>query len=130
MKKLKFLAAVCCMLAVLTACEKNEPTDNGKGVNIDQNDGSSNTGNDTDQNGDDSNDNSSSGSVSAPDGTEIGYGFVDLGLSVKWATCNVGATKPEEYGNYYAWGETTTKATYSWDTYTLTTDGGSTFTKY
>ncbi len=43
---------------------------------------------------------------------------VDLGLSVKWATCNVGATKPEAYGNYYAWGETETKDTYSWDNYT------------
>lgn len=32
--------------------------------------------------------------------------YVDLGLSVKWATHNVGATKPEEYGDYYAWGET------------------------
>lgn len=32
--------------------------------------------------------------------------FVDLGLSVKWATCNIGATKPEEYGDYFAWGET------------------------
>ncbi len=42
---------------------------------------------------------------------------VDLGLSVKWATCNVGATSPEKYGNYYAWGETTTKSDYSWDTY-------------
>ncbi len=42
---------------------------------------------------------------------------VDLGLSVKWATCNVGASKPEEYGNYYAWGETTTKDDYDWDTY-------------
>jgi hypothetical protein len=42
---------------------------------------------------------------------------VDLGLSVKWATCNVGATKPEEYGNYYAWGETTPKDDYSWETY-------------
>ena len=42
---------------------------------------------------------------------------VDLGVSVKWATCNVGATAPEEYGNYYAWGETDTKKTYSWDDY-------------
>ncbi len=42
---------------------------------------------------------------------------VDLGLSVKWATCNVGATSPEGYGNYYAWGETTTKSDYDWDTY-------------
>ena len=46
-------------------------------------------------------------------GTSNGYGYVDLGLSVKWATCNVGATSPEEYGNYYAWGETITKKTYT-----------------
>ena len=46
-------------------------------------------------------------------GTENGYGWIDLGLSVKWATCNVGANAPEEYGNYYAWGETTTKSDYS-----------------
>lgn len=32
--------------------------------------------------------------------------YVDLGLSVKWATCNVGAEKPEDYGDYFAWGET------------------------
>ena len=32
--------------------------------------------------------------------------YVDLGLSVKWATCNLGATKPEEYGLYYQWGDT------------------------
>ena len=63
-------------------------------------------------------------------GTENGHEWVDLGLSVKWATCNVGATKPEEYGNYYAWGETETKSTYSWSPYFDTTDGGSTFTKY
>lgn len=43
--------------------------------------------------------------------------YVDLGLSVKWASCNMGATSPEEYGNYYAWGETNTKSTYSWDNY-------------
>lgn len=63
-------------------------------------------------------------------GTENGHEWVDLGLSVKWATCNVGATKPEEYGNYYAWGETKTKTAYDWSTYFDTTDGGSTFTKY
>ncbi len=38
--------------------------------------------------------------------------YVDLGLSVKWATCNVGATKPEEYGDYFAWGETSSKNSY------------------
>ncbi len=47
-----------------------------------------------------------------------GHEYVDLGLSVKWATCNVGATKPEEYGNYYAWGETTTKSSYAESNYT------------
>ena len=41
--------------------------------------------------------------------------WVDLGLSVKWATCNVGANEPHEYGNYYAWGETTTKSEYTSD---------------
>ena len=43
--------------------------------------------------------------------------YVDLGLSVKWATCNVGASQPEEYGDYYAWGETDTKGTYGSSTY-------------
>ena len=33
-------------------------------------------------------------------------GAVDLGLSVKWASCNLGASKPEEYGKYYAWADT------------------------
>lgn len=55
---------------------------------------------------------------------------VDLGLSVKWANMNVGAESPEDYGNYYAWGETSTKETYNWDTYFDTNDGGNTFTKY
>lgn len=41
-----------------------------------------------------------------------GHDYVDLGLSVKWATCNIGATKPEEYGDYFAWGETEPKESY------------------
>ncbi len=46
-----------------------------------------------------------------------GHEYVDLGLpsGLKWATCNVGASKPEEYGNYYAWGETSTKSSYTSD---------------
>ena len=44
-------------------------------------------------------------------------GAVDLGLSVKWAACNLGANSPEEYGDYYAWGETETKSDYSSSTY-------------
>ncbi len=54
---------------------------------------------------------------SSTTGTENGHAWVDLGLSVKWATCNVGATSPEKYGNYYAWGETEAKSDYSWNTY-------------
>ena len=56
---------------------------------------------------------SSSVSVSSATGTIGGYGYVDLGLSVKWATCNVGAKSPEDYGSYFAWGETTKKDTYT-----------------
>lgn len=44
---------------------------------------------------------------------------VDLGLSVVWAAWNVGATKPEEVGNFYAWGETKTKNSYYDNTYGL-----------
>ncbi|MBQ3612637.1 MAG: hypothetical protein II989_00955 [Bacteroidales bacterium] len=43
--------------------------------------------------------------------------WVDLGLSVLWAKYNVGATSPEEYGGYYAWGETETKSSYTWENY-------------
>lgn len=43
--------------------------------------------------------------------------FVDLGLSIKWATCNVGANTPEEYGDYFAWGETDPKQRFTNDNY-------------
>lgn len=42
---------------------------------------------------------------------------VDLGLSVKWASCNVGASSPSDYGDYYAWGEVQVKESYSWRNY-------------
>ncbi|MBR1700076.1 MAG: hypothetical protein IJ714_09890 [Bacteroidales bacterium] len=45
--------------------------------------------------------------------------WVDLGLSVRWGTKNIGATSPDAYGDYYAWGETSTKTDYTWATYTL-----------
>ena len=48
-------------------------------------------------------------------GKHNGHEWVDLGLSVKWATCNVGASTPDDYGNYYAWGETSTKSSYTRD---------------
>ena len=42
-----------------------------------------------------------------------GYEYVDLGLSVKWAAYNIGAEKPWDYGDYFAWGETYTKEEYN-----------------
>ena len=48
-----------------------------------------------------------------------GYEYVDLGLSVMWATTNIGAARPESYGNYYAWGETETKSEYRKDNYNI-----------
>lgn len=55
---------------------------------------------------------------------------VDLGLSVRWASFNVGATKPEEYGGYYAWGETEEKNDYSWETYKWCNGSEDSLTKY
>lgn len=55
-------------------------------------------------------------------GTIDGHEYVDLGLSVKWATCNVGASKPEDYGDYYAWGETNEKSIYYWEYYKYWSD--------
>lgn len=55
---------------------------------------------------------------------------VDLGLSVKWACCNVGATKPEEYGGYYAWGETEEKSDYTIKTYKWCNGSYDSLTKY
>ena len=48
-------------------------------------------------------------------GENNGHIYVDLGLpsGLKWATCNVGASAPEEYGNYYTWGETEVKSAYT-----------------
>ena len=51
--------------------------------------------------------------ASSTTGVHNGYEWVDLGLSVLWATCNVGASSPSDYGNYYAWGETKTKSSYT-----------------
>ena len=71
--------------------------------------------------------------IRSSSGEENGHTWVDLGLpsGIKWATCNVGATTPEGYGNYYAWGETEPKDDYSWATYKYTWGGyDDTFTKY
>ena len=64
-------------------------------------------------------------------GTTDGHEWVDLGLpsGTCWATCNVGANSPEEYGNYFAWGETKPKSDFSWSTYFDYNDDR-TFNKY
>ena len=58
------------------------------------------------------------------------HSYVDLGLSVKWATCNIGAATPEEYGEFFAWGEVEPKENYSWRTYKWYNTTSSTLTKY
>ena len=70
-----------------------------------------------------------------PSGTADGY--VDLGLpsGTLWASCNLGATKPEEYGDYFAWGETEPyavggKTTFSWSTYKFCNGDRNSMTKY
>ena len=65
--------------------------------------------------------------ISTPSGYHNSYGYVDLGLpsGTLWATMNVGADSPEDYGYYFAWGETEPKAYYDWDTYKWMTDGAS-----
>lgn len=64
-------------------------------------------------------------------GKENGHEYVDLGLSVKWATCNVGAKTPSGWGKYFAWGEIETKSDYSWNTYFDSKDSsGKTFHTY
>ena len=100
--KLILLAAMAAMLSVgFASCSKD-----------DDNSGSSNNGNSGNGGG---------------DNTE----WVDLGLpsGLLWAKCNVGASSPEDYGNYYAWGETTTKSDYSWETYAYG-NSSTTLTKY
>lgn len=63
-------------------------------------------------------------------GVQDGHIYVDLGLptGTLWATMNIGATSPEDYGDYFAWGETETKTDYSWSSYTYGTE--SNLTKY
>ena len=70
-------------------------------------------------------------SRAAISGSMSGHDYVDLGLpsGTLWATCNVGAYSPEEYGDYFAWGETSPKTNYCWSTYKYGTSS-STLTKY
>ena len=55
---------------------------------------------------------------------------IDLGLSIRWASCNVGATAPEENGDFYAWGDTLTRSSFTWGTYPYSGTSTNTMTKY
>lgn len=55
---------------------------------------------------------------------------IDLGLSVKWASCNVGADSPEIFGAFFSWGETDVKWDYDWSTYKYCRGNYSSMTKY
>lgn len=80
------------------------------------------------------------GAISIDDVTELidvllntkYHEWVDLGLpsGTLWATCNVGAESPEEYGDYFAWGETEPKSVYDWSTYKWCNGSEFTLTKY
>ena len=176
MKKFKFLAVVCCMVAMTFVSCKKDKTDEPKDPTTEQNGGNENeeetpapvtytltvlsldeamgtvTGGGTYEEGtevtltatptseryafvkwsDENTDNPRTLTVTGNlELTAIfDYVAVDLGLSVKWATCNVGAIKPEEYGDYYAWGETEPKTTYNWSTYKWCNGSADTQTKY
>ena len=68
-----------------------------------------------------------------PETPEVGtHEYVDLGLpsGLKWATCNVGATTPEDYGDYFAWGEVEPKEAYNWSTYKYGAGTYDSMTKY
>ena len=59
------------------------------------------------------------------------HDYVDMGDGILWATCNVGAANPLDYGNYFAWGETSPKTRYTWSTYIFSADGSDeSFTRY
>lgn len=91
------------------------------GSNPSQNDPSQNDPSQNDPSGNNPSGTTPSGNQSGAtvSGSVGGHDYVDLGLpsGTLWATCNVGADSPEEYGDYFAWGETTPKSDYSWSTY-------------
>ncbi len=88
---------------------------NGNTLRMDRSGGESDNGNNSGESG--GNNVNGTSNLSCPDSNHPH--MIDLGLpsGTKWACCNVGATAPEGYGGYYAWGETSEKNVYNWDTY-------------
>lgn len=81
---------------------------------------------------DDENNDNNDGGGNSGGGSQITYEYVDLGLpsGILWATSNVGAASPEEYGNYFAWGEIQPKDYYSWGNYKYCEGSDTTLIKY
>lgn len=104
-KRITMAALVAFSVVIACGCTKSDDPNNGGGGN----NGGGNGG-----------------------GTYNGHEYVDLGLpsGTLWATCNVGATSPEEYGGYFAWGETHTKSTYEWSNYRYCNGDWDELTKY
>ena len=101
MKKLmKAVAALMLMTVVVCIAGCTKPDGPNNGENGGNNNGGGNNGG------------GNGGSIN-------GFEYVDLGLpsGTLWATCNVGATTPEGYGDYFAWGDTQPKYYYDWITY-------------
>lgn len=94
-RTLEAMAALVLMMVFAMGCNKLEGPNNG---------GANNVGGD---------------SIVDYSGSFNGHDYVDLGLPSRtlWATCNVGADVPEEYGDYFAWGETLPKDIYDWKSY-------------
>ena len=65
--------------------------------------------------------------ITVDDITVVDLGIFVNGKNIKWRSCNLGAAKPDEYGDYFAWGETKTKSNFEWSTYKYY---GTTLTKY
>lgn len=106
------------------------------GEGIDASGDDKNNGENTGENGSTENgsgNNTGNDDTTPTTGKNNGHDWVDLGLSVRWATCNVGASSVEKYGDYFAWGETTPKGygdDDSWSVYQLCNGSENTLTKY
>lgn len=111
-RTLKATAAIMLMMVFAVSCTKPEGPNNG-GNNNGQNDSIVNPSN-----------NGENDSIADNSGTLNGHDYVDLGLpsGTLWATCNVGADSIGDYGDRFAWGETSPKEAYNWQTYKYTND--------
>lgn len=130
MKKSKFILPLLCLGLVNTTFVSCGDDDDEEKPKVENNDSNPNNG------GNDSKPNDGN-NESDPTGEQISGGkvldkhhYVDLGLSVKWAQCNIGALKPEQAGSYFAWGETAAKSSFSWSNYKFCQGTEKTLTKY